>query len=112
MPSAREEPPGTRASTTDSGKGGSFTRDSTTTNAASSTTASASATTDTGCPQEWVSEFEKPYTSANSPEVASAAPTRSIRGRPAGATFSISRSAPSAVGTAISRFTYRHQRQL
>ena len=39
-------------------------------------------------------------------------PTRSSRGRAGCATFSISRSAPIAVGTAITRFTYRHQRQL
>ena len=46
--------------TTRSGNSGCATRDSTNTKVVSNTTASASATIVTGCPHEWISEFEKP----------------------------------------------------
>src|SRR4051812_40850821 len=94
-----------------SGSSGWATRRWESTKATSSTTPAASETTVVDDSHESVSAFENPKTIANRPAQASATPSQSIRGRCGWLSLTISRRAKNAAGTAISRLTYKHQRQ-
>ena len=69
-----------------------------------------SATTVAVAPHPCVSAFEKPNTSANSPNVQVSTPAMSIRARSGGLLLTSRRNATIVVGTAITRLTYRHHR--
>ena len=77
----------------------------------SSATPAASETIVTGACHASVAALENPKTIANRPVHASTTPTKSIRGRCGCPSLTMSRSAKNTAGMAMSRLTYRHQRQ-
>jgi hypothetical protein len=82
-----------------------LTRRSISANAVRSTGLAMSATTVAVAPHPWVSAFEKPNTSANSPNVQVSTPGTSRWARSGGLWLTIRRNAAIVVGIAITRLT-------